>query len=184
MSRTYPSVERIVLPGLFIAMSITFTRLFSLRVMLFGTDYIRLGFGGLPIIIGGIIFGPVYGFIIGASADILGYLIAPVGCFHIGFTISSGLTGLLPPFFLKIRNYSSINEVPLYYLTGVVFITQIITSCLLVPYFLMNLLELKKDSFYILALNKGLITFCKAPVYGVILKACLVRIKKFSGQNR
>ena len=57
---------------------------------------IRLGFGEIPVILSGIMLGPVYGAITGALADLIGYPFNPMGPYFPGFTLSSALTGLLP----------------------------------------------------------------------------------------
>ena len=50
---------------------------------------------GLPIALGGYLFGPLTGFVIGALVDGGGCLIAPKGPYFPGFTLSSGLIGLI-----------------------------------------------------------------------------------------
>ena len=49
----------------------------------------------IPMAVGGILFGPVTGGIIGAASDIVCYLVKPTGPFFPGFTISYFLTGLI-----------------------------------------------------------------------------------------
>jgi ECF transporter S component (folate family) len=55
---------------------------------------------GLPIAVGGYLLGPWMGFVIGALIDVCGFLIAPKGAFFPGFTLSSGLVGLIYGLFL------------------------------------------------------------------------------------
>jgi ECF transporter S component (folate family) len=50
---------------------------------------------GLPIAVGGYMFGPWIGFLIGALIDICGYFASPRGAFFPGFTISTALTGMI-----------------------------------------------------------------------------------------
>ena len=59
------------------------------------TSLIELRFNSLPVAICGCFFGPVAGGIVGALADILGYLVRPTGPFFPGFTITSALTGVI-----------------------------------------------------------------------------------------
>ena len=68
------SLKGLLVMALFIALSMVFKR-FSITMGPF-----RISFENLPLILSGIIFGPVIGFITGAVADIL-------GCFISGFTI-------------------------------------------------------------------------------------------------
>lgn len=86
-------LRRLVLIGLFSAISIVLTRFAS--VMLAGGT-IRLGFGNIPIIFTGILLGPVAGGITGVISDLIGVLIAPQGKFHPGLTISAALIGIIP----------------------------------------------------------------------------------------
>ena len=55
---------------------------------------------GIPIAVGGFLFGPVMGFIIGAMIDVTGFIVAPKGPFFPGFTISTGLIGMIYGLFL------------------------------------------------------------------------------------
>jgi len=127
------SSHKITTMGLLIALSIILTRVASLRIAIGGVEGIRIGLGGLPIILGGIIFGPLAGGIIGAFSDLLGYFINPMGAYMPHFTLTSALTGIIPAAILSIKK----NEEPAVFELGIAITTgQIITSIILVPYFL------------------------------------------------
>jgi ECF transporter S component (folate family) len=99
MSRT----QRFVYSSIFIALSVVLTRVFSYPIVIAGIGAIRLGFGPLPIILGGILLGPVYGGIIGALADILGYLLNPMGGGYVPIiAVVSAARGILPPIILSV----------------------------------------------------------------------------------
>lgn len=90
----------IVFMGLLAAMSIILTRLFGFMI----GPTIRVSFGDVPIILSGILFGPIAGAITGITADLVGMMLRAHGGFFIGFTISAALTGFIPGlFFLKER---------------------------------------------------------------------------------
>lgn len=89
------SVKNLVLLSVLSAISIILTRFLS--IMLFG-GAIRLGFGNVPIIFAGIILGPLAGGMTGVISDLIGVLINPMGSFHLGFTLSAALTGMMPGF--------------------------------------------------------------------------------------
>ena len=92
------NTRALVTASLFIALSIVFTRLFSIRI----TDVQRLGFGQTPIILAGILLGPIWGLLVGALSDVLGYLIAPLGGAYIpGLTLVAALIGFIPGLFRK-----------------------------------------------------------------------------------
>ena len=57
-----------VFSAVLIAMSIVFTRFFSINI---GTS-IRIGFGRFPIMLASIYYGPIFGLFVGAIADFLG----------------------------------------------------------------------------------------------------------------
>lgn len=59
------------------------------------TELIEIRFQYLPIAVGGAMFGPAVGGVIGMLADVLGYLVKPTGAFFPGFTISSILSGII-----------------------------------------------------------------------------------------
>ncbi len=127
------SSHKITTMGLLIALSIVLTRIASLRIAIGGVEGIRIGLGKLPIILGGIIFGPLVGGIIGAFSDLLGYFINPVGAYMPHFTLTSALTGIIPAVILSIKK----NEEPTFFeLSVAIAIGQVITSIILIPYFI------------------------------------------------
>lgn len=60
---------------------------------------IKIGFGGVPVFISGILFGPMVGGITGIASDLIGVLINPMGPYHPGFTFSAFLNGFVPGLF-------------------------------------------------------------------------------------
>ena len=64
------------------------------------SSVLEIRFQSIPMAIGGILFGPVTGGIIGAASDIICYLVKPTGPFFPGFTISYFLTGVIFGLFL------------------------------------------------------------------------------------
>lgn len=82
--------------GLLIAISIVLKILFEVYIPLGGFPSLRLNITALPIMLSGIILGPIAGFAVGFISDLLCFFIKPGGPFFLGFTISSGLTGLIP----------------------------------------------------------------------------------------
>lgn len=116
--------------SLLTAISIVLTRAFSLILPLAGLPALRIGFGEIPIIISGIIYGPLWGGLTGAIADLIGVMINPQGAFFPGFTLSSILWGVIPGILYslvkknKIRiNFNVINGIVLTLIaTGIVFV--------------------------------------------------------------
>ena len=127
------SSHKITTMGLLIALSIILTRIASLRIAIGGVEGIRIGFGRLPIILGGLLFGPLSGGLVGAISDLLGYFINPMGAYMPHFTLTSALAGIIPAAILSIKK----NEEPAVFELGIaIAIGQVITSIILIPYFL------------------------------------------------
>ena len=128
------SSHKITTMGLLIALSIILTRIASLRIAIGGVEGIRIGLGRLPIILGGIIFGPLAGGLIGAFSDLLGYFINPIGAYMPHFTLTSALTGIIPATILILMRKK--DEPNIFDLGIAITAGQVITSIILIPYFL------------------------------------------------
>ena len=127
------SSHKITTMGFLIALSIILTRIASLRIAIGGVEGIRIGLGKLPIILGGIIFGPLSGGLIGAFSDLLGYFINPIGVYMPHFTLTSALTGIIPATVLILIRKEEPN---VFDLGLAITVGQVITSIILIPYFL------------------------------------------------
>jgi ECF transporter S component (folate family) len=92
----------IVKAGFLATVSIVLTRFLSLMLLLGGLPALRVGFGNIPIIMSGMMFGPLVGGLTGVVADVVGYLINPmVGTFFPGFTLSAALYGIISGILFK-----------------------------------------------------------------------------------
>lgn len=98
------NTRRMVFLGLFISLQVILTRFLGIE-----TPIIRVSFGFLPLALCGMLFGPLYGGICGAIADILGMLVFPKGAYFPGFTLSTALSGVVYGIFLYKRPKSMIN---------------------------------------------------------------------------
>lgn len=76
--------------ALMIAAEIILTRFFSVQ-----TPIIRISFGFLPVTFVAIMFGPLYGGMVGGISDLIGMLLFPAGPFHPGFTLVAALDGIV-----------------------------------------------------------------------------------------
>lgn len=89
------STSVLVKASLLATISIVLTRFLSPMILLGGIPALRIGFGSIPLIMSGMMFGPVIGAITGVVADLAGVLINPQGSFFPGFTLSSALYGVI-----------------------------------------------------------------------------------------
>ncbi len=106
----YLPTKTLVVISLLTGLSIILTRVFSVTVPLAGLPALRIGFGSIPIIISGILFGPLAGALTGAVADVLGFMINSLGgAYFPGFTISAALAGVIPGIVYKYADNKTIN---------------------------------------------------------------------------
>ena len=95
MSNKRMSTKLIVIMGLLVAMEIVLNRFLSVNAW-----NIKIGFSFLPVVIAAIVYGPVYGAIVGGLGDFLGAIMFPIGQYFPGFTLTAVLMGLVWGFFL------------------------------------------------------------------------------------
>lgn len=88
--------KSLVAASLLTAISIILTRVFSIMIPIAGIQGLRVGFGGIPIIMSGILFGPLVGALTGTTADLIGFIINPMGPYFPGFTLTAALSGFIP----------------------------------------------------------------------------------------
>ena len=77
--------------SILVALEVVIARFGTLRP----TESIKISLDFIPIVIAGILYGPVPALIISILADVLGAFLFPVGPFFPGFTVTAALTGLL-----------------------------------------------------------------------------------------
>jgi len=130
------STKKIAYLSFLTALTIILTRILSIRIPIAGVEGVRIGFGALPIIFAGVAFGPAAGGIVGALGDLLGYFINPMGAYMPHFTLTSFLTGFIPGvmvFYVLKR----CRTLPVIFIS--ISIGQLISSLVLVPYFINTL---------------------------------------------
>jgi ECF transporter S component (folate family) len=117
-------VRKITLAALLASVSIVLTRFFGIVIPLGGFPSLSLDLGSVPILLSGIVLGPIFGGIVGLTGDLVGFAINPRGgIFHFGFTINSILTGVIPGLifvFLKNKNlkFTKIAIISILYMLG------------------------------------------------------------------
>ena len=155
-----------------IALNIILTRYFNYMVYIGGIQTVRLSFGEIPLMLSGMILGPVYGAFTGAVADLVGYPFNPQGAYFPGFTLTAAVSGFIPGLMGKW------NKKPLSWqsLSLAVSITTIVTS-------LMNTLWLKilcGEAFAVLLPPRILAALILIPIYVLVIKVLLNAFTKLN----
>lgn len=88
------------------------------------TNLIEIRFQMLPIAVGGMLFGPAVGGVMGAMEDVLSYIVRPTGPFFPGFSISAAVGGVI--FGLMLREKPTVLRI---FLTEAVY-TAVVSICL------------------------------------------------------
>lgn len=89
-------IRRLTVSAMLLAISVIFG---FFKIPLSQVSEIRLQF--LPVAVEGMLFGPLYGGILGGLSDILCYIVRPTGAFFPGFTLSAILQGVIYGLILK-----------------------------------------------------------------------------------
>lgn len=126
MSKTKKQLICLCGTALFAALAMVFGRFLSVNMW-----NMTIGFAFLPTLVCAMLFGPVWGGVCGASADLVGALLFPFGPYFPGFTATAFLTGLL--FGIIGRLGEKISNKWWFALSalGIVFINQAVCSLLL-----------------------------------------------------
>jgi len=135
--------KRLAVLAFLIAMNVILARVLSINFSLGGVEGIRIGFGALPTIMAGFLFGPVFGAIAGAVGDVLGYLVKPLGPYMPHFTFTALLTGMIPALIVNylFKGKRSFSVYLIAIATG-----QLISSVILVPYFMQMLFSIPRSA--------------------------------------
>ena len=105
MKKGRAALRRLTLAAMLIAMSVVIG-IFCKSVLNFANGMARITFENLPIILGGILLGPVYGGAIGLASDLLSYLLsgqayAPIPLVTLGAVLVGVCAGLVSRFVVK-----------------------------------------------------------------------------------
>ncbi|MSS43183.1 folate family ECF transporter S component [Anaerosalibacter bizertensis] len=136
MDKRRLSTRNMVYYAILMALNVVLTRVGSIRIGGGGVELVRIGFGGYPIIFAGIAFGPLAGGIVGTIGDIVGHFMSPMGPYMPHFTMTAALTGIIPGIVMMLFKE---NKNSFWKLLVAIGIGQVITSVLLVPYFMKTL---------------------------------------------
>lgn len=145
--------------GFLIALNIVLSRIITIPGV--------INFGGFPIIFAGIVLGPVVGGIVGAVGDVVSFIVRPTGAFMPHFTLTSALTGIIPGLMIRFLK-AEMPKVPLWKIFVSILCGQVITSVLMVPYFLNRLFSMP----LLVTMSKAAVKQAiNIPAYSIIIRA-------------
>lgn len=127
------SVDSLAKAGALAALSIILSRYFGFFI----TPTMKFSFGTLPLMISGMMLGPVVGGLTGIVTDLIGVMINAGGTPHLGFTFGAMLTGAIPGFISFYCKKKKIN-LKLEILLTIIFVYAI-SHALLTPIWLSQL---------------------------------------------
>lgn len=85
----------LAIAAMLLALSVVLGYFANISISFLGTNTIKIGFNVVPIVIAAMLYGPVTAGIVGGLSDIIGYILAPMGGYIPGFTISMILVGIV-----------------------------------------------------------------------------------------
>ncbi len=163
--------KNMVLSALFIALSVVLTRLLSQQLFIAGVPASRLSAGFVPLILVGMICGPVWGLLAGALADIVGFFAFPSGMYYPLLTVTSALVGFLPGLIVRIGV-----KLPEWLKTLLcVFTSQILCSMLLQTFFLSVSFG---KAFEVLLAPRAIVALVMLPVYFLLVQSVLMALHR------
>ena len=160
--------------------------LVALSVVINTLRFGSISFGGFPIIFSGLTMGPIMGFIVGAIADVVGFIVRPSasGGFNPLFILTSALTGFIPGVVIIALK----DKYPKYKTWKVflaIFIGQLITAVLMVPLFITFIRQSNlfgTNAFWISYYTRVVAAFARqtlnVPVYTIIFATIIKPISK------
>lgn len=94
-------VQRLTFCALCIALSVLLGGLLKIPITLFGVYSVKLSFGIIPVYLAAILFGPLYGGMVGGLSDLLQAILFPMGGINPLFTLTGILFGVIPALFFR-----------------------------------------------------------------------------------
>lgn len=110
------STKTLVSTSVFIAIAVVIRSL-SIMIPIGGAGAMRISFDGIFYILPGIIYGPIYGAFAGGIADILAYILRPMGPYIPLFTLTTMFAGFIPGLIWKYAKLTDTEKLVKYYIT-------------------------------------------------------------------
>ena len=89
------TTKKLVLSALFVTLTILMSKFLKIKI----ATGLVFSFGGYPLMFGGMVLGPYYGFMMGIVSDVIKFMLSPSQFgFNFAFTLLEGLLGWFPGF--------------------------------------------------------------------------------------
>lgn len=124
-----------------------------------------LNLGGFPLVISGLLLGPIGGAYVGGLSDVIGVYLAPRGAFNPFFTLTAMLTASVPALVISRRHRTSF-----WALVGGILTGQLLTKALLFPLYFHITTNVPIGPM--IAWNTG-VQLLHAPLYALLARAVL-----------
>lgn len=92
------TTKTMVTCALLVALQVILARFLSIN-----TTFVVINFSFLAVALAGILFGPLWGMVVGGVSDLIGAILFPFGPFFPGFTLTAALVGLIYGGFLHTK---------------------------------------------------------------------------------
>lgn len=150
--------------AILLATEIVLSRFFSLS-----TPLVKIGFAFVPVVICAILYGPKWAGLMAALGDLIGAILFPIGVYFPGFTLSSGLCGVVYGLFLYKK------ELTWTRLLTMLFIVRILINLCLSTYWLVILTHL---SFMTLLSTRVMQAVILIPIQLVVIRVLAEKVRK------
>lgn len=165
------STKNILLLALFAAISIILTRFLSFYLPIVAVNTVRISLGNIPIVLAGLLLGPIAGAATGIVADVVGTTMFSAFGYFPGFTLSAAIVGFLPGVLkLAFKNLDKYSNILI-----IVFITELITSMGLNTLWVSMLTDV---NYFVLLIPRAGITLIMMLLYSWIIYILLKRLNK------
>ncbi len=156
--------KKLVYLAFLIALTIVLQRFLSIQIPMAGVAGVRIGFGGLPIIIAGVTMGPLAGGAVGAIGDVVGYFMNPQGAYMPHFTMTAALTGIIPGWII----FTLLGgKRKIWMLLLAIGVGQLTTNVILVPVFLQMLFGIPIQATMV---PNFVSQFISVPIYAYLIR--------------
>jgi ECF transporter S component (folate family) len=98
---SFTDVHALAVAAMLIALNIVLTRYFSIQ-----TQFLRIGFGFMPVAVFSMLYGAIPGGIAAVGGDLIGFFLFPTGPFFPGITFSAFVLGAIYGLFLHKKELS------------------------------------------------------------------------------